>query len=75
MASPTMIDEENGIKTMYWSCPIRFIPNSIFEFVKRYKFHEQHPSAFFPAFENVSPRYLQAERILHLELSKMREVS
>lgn len=68
MCKPTMVDDEDG--TYYWSCPIRFIPQSVWDFVRIHKFYHDHPSAVFPSFDQVSPRYLQAESILSYEMQR-----
>ena len=72
MAKPTMIDETDTEKKVFWSCPIRFVPDSIWEFIRIHKFYQDHTSASFPAFDDVSPRYLQAESFLNSELSRLR---
>ena len=73
MALPTFCDEDNSTIYQYWSCPIRFVPNSVWEFVKMVKFYENHPSSPFPEYRKVSPRYLQAESILHSEIAEVRK--
>lgn len=73
MARPTMIDYENGIRINYWSCPINFVPDSIWSFIRNRNFYELHPSSPFPKIQNVSPRYLQAESVLERELTLARE--
>jgi hypothetical protein len=73
MSKPTMVDEDNDYKTIFWSCPIKFVPDSIWEFVKMYSFYQNHPSSPFPKYENISPRYLKAEQIFNSELLRNRE--
>jgi len=69
MANPTMVDEEGGVRTNFWSCPVQFIPSSVWEFLKCQSFFEKHPSAKFPGIDEVSPRYLAAERIYDTEFN------
>jgi len=52
----------------YWSCPVKFIPSSVWSFVKIRKFYHDHPSSPFPAYERVSPRWSESEKILDTEL-------
>lgn len=73
MSIPTMVDEDEKIKRIFWSCPIRFIPDSVWSFTSIYLFYQNHPQSLFPKYDNVSPRYLMAETILHSELTKGRE--
>lgn len=61
MASPTFIDEEDNVKTLYYSCPVRFIPDSVWSFLKYRYYHERHPSVPFPSLDDLSPRYAMAE--------------
>lgn len=72
MAVPTMVDEtiEGEIKTVtrFWSCPVKFIPDSVWSFLRYRDFHEKHPGARFPGLDEISPRYLQAEREYEAEL-------
>ncbi len=80
MAVPTMVDEEKFLDSngkpyvmvkKFWSCPVKFIPGSVWSFLKYRAFHERHPSAPFPTLEKTSPRYLQAEAVYDIELSKL----
>jgi len=61
MAKPTMIDEEDGVKRIFWSCPVRFVPSSVWSFIAYNNFYHKHPSAPFPKYEDISPRYRLAE--------------
>jgi hypothetical protein len=74
MATPTMIDEEiiNNEKVIsrYWSCPVKFIPNSVWSFLKYKAYHEKHPGAPFPDLDTISPRYLKAETVFETELEQ-----
>jgi hypothetical protein len=72
MHRPTMVDEENGIRTLFWSCPVRFIPSSVLSFIAEHRFYQSHPSAPFPKREHVSPKYAAAEIIYE---SALREYS
>lgn len=70
MARPTMVDEIDGVRNEFWSCPVRFIPGSVWSFLQYKLFYERHASAHFPTFDEVSPRYLRAEMIFEAELSR-----
>lgn len=69
MATPTMVDESDGIIVKYWSCPVRFVPDSIWSFIKIRNFYNEHPSAPFPSYDKCSPRWLKAESIFNKELN------
>lgn len=78
-ATPTMADEERLLdkygkihimRTLFWSCPTKFVPDSVWSFLRQRTFYERHSSAPFPALEDISPRYLQAEAIFDLEYTR-----
>lgn len=80
MATPTIADEERLLdkdnkpyvrRTLFWSCPVRFIPPSVWSFLQHRTFYERHPSSPFPRFGDVASRYLQAEATFEVELSKL----
>jgi len=73
MATPTMVDEDKETIKKFWSCPVRFIPDSVHYFIKCFTFYQSHPSSPFPTIDEVSPRYLQAENILNSELLQNRK--
>jgi hypothetical protein len=68
MATPTLIQEEGGVVMKFWSCPIRFIPASVWSFMRYQAFYKKHPSAPFPGLDSLSPRYSKAEAIFDAEL-------
>lgn len=65
MALPTFVDDDG---TKYWSCPNKFIPDSVWCFIKIRLFYNDHPSSPFPSYDKISPRWLAAETILNKEL-------
>lgn len=69
MSVPTFFEVVDGIKINYWSCPVKFVPNSIWHFIKVRNYYSNHPSAPFPCFDNVSPRWLAAEQIFNSEIN------
>lgn len=73
MALPTFVDETDIEVNQYWSCPIRFVPDSVWSFAKMFKFYENHPNSKFPEYRKVSQRYLQAESIIHSELVNVKK--
>ena len=74
MYKPTMVDDDGDIVINYRSCPIKFVPDSVWEFVKMRTFYQKYPSSPFPKYDNVSPRYLKAESTLEHELMVNSEV-
>lgn len=73
MSTPTMVDDSNGKIIKYWSCPVNFVPDSVWSFVKKRNFYQEHPSASFPSYNNCSPRWLKAESIFNKELNELRK--
>ena len=65
-----MVDEDDNVRTIFWSCPIKFIPESVWSFLQCKSFYEKHPSSPFPSIDNVSPRYTKAEAIFEYEFSR-----
>lgn len=53
-------DERDGTRFMYWSCPVRFVPDNVWEFIRVYNYHEKFQSAKMPDYANVNPRFLAA---------------
>lgn len=68
MAVPTMTDEENDMR--FWSCPVKFVPNSVWEFIHIREFYKSHPSSPFPHYKNLSPRYEIAEVIFDKSIAE-----
>jgi len=73
MARPTMVFEEEGIKRIYWSCPVKFVPDSVWSFIRHYNFYRRHQTAPFFQFDDVSPRYRLAENIYERALREALE--
>lgn len=64
MSGPTFIeDSDDGEIVQYWSCPMAFITNSAISYWERRCYQEQYPSAPMPVFEQLSPRYAEADRV------------
>jgi hypothetical protein len=70
MSSPTMIDENGDVVSMFWSCPVKFSPQSVWSFLHCRNFYEKHPYSPFPPIDKVSPRYIRAEYVFENELSR-----
>ena len=64
MATPTFADEEAGTLTQYWSCPVRFIPPNIIDFIKRYDYMNKFAASVHTDYDNISPRFKQAMAML-----------
>lgn len=60
MPDPVLVEEINGIEYRYWNCPIKFIPDSIWQFITLYDYQRSFPSAPMPKRDNVSKRFLLA---------------
>ena len=43
----------------YYACPLKFISESILEFIDRYDFYEKYPTSA-PSYEEVNPRFWEA---------------
>lgn len=59
-SKPTFEYIDGSTYWRYWQCPFLFIPDSIFKFVKIYRFYKMFPSASFPSIENASWRFVSA---------------
>jgi len=70
MDVPVVREITGGIEYRYWSCPVNFIPLSIWKFYDLYKFHKDFPSAPFPSYKKVSPRFWAACKFLESKLSE-----
>lgn len=70
ISKPTMIDEENGVKRIFWSCPVRFIPDSVWSFISIYNFYQRHPHAPFYNHDSISPRFRLAEAVYQRALDE-----
>lgn len=57
------IEQEGREKTIFWNCPRKFIPDSIYGFKLIYDYYKGHPGAGMPEITDVSYRYLLAERM------------
>lgn len=60
VAVPILEEKENGIHYIYKRCPVRFIPKSIYQFMKIYNYHKNFPGALMPTFSKVNPRFVEA---------------
>lgn len=60
MSVPTFIDETPEKVFVYWSCPVRFVPSSITEFVGQYNYYKNFPSALQVKYDEMSPRFRTA---------------
>lgn len=69
LKQPTFKDMINGVLYQYWNCPVKFIPNSVYEFLRIKNFYSRYPGASMPDFENISPRFLLMDEIYTNELN------
>jgi hypothetical protein len=57
-------EQENNLEYLYWNCPVTFVPKSVREFIKVYKYYKDFPSATMPKFEDCSPKFIRAVNYL-----------
>jgi hypothetical protein len=60
MSIPPYEEIENGIHFRYWNCPNNFIPKSLGDFMKIYRYYKDFPGAQMPSIENCSYRFFFA---------------
>lgn len=70
LKQPTLIEEENNIRYLYWNCPIKFIPKSISQFMIIYDYYKDFPSAQMPSINDVSYRFLFATKYYDMKYNE-----
>ena len=45
---------------MYWHCPSKFVPRSVYTWHDIYKYHKEFPGAVMKEYADQNPRFLQA---------------
>jgi len=70
MAEPTFAEKINGIEYKYWNCPVKFIPDSIYGFLKIYDYYKTFPGAKISSYDNVSARFLKATQYYNVQYSE-----
>jgi hypothetical protein len=72
MAEPTFVDDDGN---KYWNCPVRYIPDSIINFLREYDYYKRFPSALSIGYAAMSPRFKAAMEIYEAEyLANMKEL-
>lgn len=66
---PTFYDLQNGILYKYWNCPVKFIPDSVFEFLKIRNYYQKYQGAQMPSFDEVDNRFLTMDSFYTNELN------
>ena len=70
ISKPVFEEIENGVYYRYLSCPYKFISQSVYNFVKVYRYYKDFPSAPMPDIENVSYRFLAAYQYYESKLTE-----
>lgn len=70
MQQPVFEEIENDEHNKYWNCPINFIPDSIYSFMRLYDYSKSFPGAFMPAFNKVSPRFINAHTYFEMKYNE-----
>lgn len=73
MSESARSEVEDGVKYVYDRCLIRFIPSSVYKFIKIYDYYCKFTSAPMPAFTDVSPRFLLAYTYYESKLNQNRQ--
>lgn len=60
MATPTFGDETPELAIYYYSCPVRFIPSSVYDFLAEYDYMKKFVGSPIPRYSDLSPRFRQA---------------
>jgi len=71
MSLPTFVDDGIHLifdhkdykpkrQNCYWNCPVKFVPDNVWGFLKMYNTIKAFPSIQLPAFDDMHPRFLTA---------------
>lgn len=71
MSGGCLTDKETG--DVYWNCPIKFVPDSVWQFLSLHAYHKDFPSAPMPAYREVSSRFFQAYTFYNSKYNQFRE--
>ena len=75
MSVPTFVDEEIGqdgkmVQTKYYSCPVRFVPSNVYDFLAMYDYMKRFPASNTVKYDEASPRFRQAVLYYDLQCTK-----
>jgi hypothetical protein len=69
-----VLEEEVGNTLIrYWHCPRLFIPDSIHEWFKIYKYYKEFPGARMKGIEEQVPRFLKAFYLFEGHLARIQK--
>lgn len=73
--APKRVEIETvGDKTyVYWNCPKKFIPASLYKWFHEYDYHKKFISAPMPSYENISRRFLTAVNVYESAINEYQE--
>lgn len=54
---PAFVEQDGGKIYQYWNCPIKFIPQNILDFSRKYRYYKTFQGAM-PRFQEVSGRFI-----------------
>ena len=57
---PTALEEVDGVKVRYWSCPIKYVPDQIIYWYQLFDYEQTFPGCRVPSFQKRKRRYLKA---------------
>jgi hypothetical protein len=57
---PVQVEVYDNKKIVYWNCPRKFIPQSVFTWYDKYTYHQKFAGAKMESYENQSYKFLQA---------------
>ena len=58
--SPVLKEEIGDVLNVFWHCPKKFIPKSVYKWYDIYSYHTRFISAPMPSYENVSAVFVRA---------------
>lgn len=66
-------EEYNGKEICYWNCPKLFIPYSVIEWHKIYKYNKDFPGASMPSITEQNGRFLKAYYIYEQHIAEFKK--
>ena len=67
------MENDCGKILRFWNCPINFIPESVVEFTRQYRYYKDFPSAPMPEYEEVPKRWILSYQYYETKLRHYQE--
>lgn len=63
------IETDEGEILRYWNCPLNFVPVSVWEFCREYRYRKDFPSVPMPDYDGVSTKWVEAYQTYESKLN------